>query len=219
MSLFYLSKKVVFVACFFGLFFGCSTSRQNIMMQANKDLASSVLLPEIKAGMLLNINVTVSGIDEIHKEGCNVSQDGYIYLPLLESVDVVGLTIIEVEIKLKALCSQFFVNPQVDVAFSRTRENDFVSPWGYVSVMGNVVKPGRIALPQGRKLKISEAVAMAGGLAPSAKDRSVRLVRQMDDGKYSKEKVNLRSIVAGGKVDQDVELLPGDFIFVPESIF
>ncbi len=177
------------------------------------------IFPKINSGMLLNISVAVAGKDEIYKESCNVSRGGDIYLPLLENVDVAGLTIIEAEKKITELCLEYFVEPQVDISFSRTGQDNFVSPWGYVTVMGNVLEPGRIALPQGRKLKLSEAVALAGGLAPSAKDRAVRLIRQESDGVFTKEKVNLRSIVAGGKVDRDVGLLPGDIIFVPETIF
>lgn len=177
------------------------------------------LLPRISPGMLLNISVEVAGINEIYKESCNVSQDGDIYLPLLKSVDVAGLTVVEAEKKLTELCSQYFREPQVDISFSISGQDGFVSPWGYVTVMGNVVDPKRIALPQGRKLKLSEAVALAGGLAPSAKDRAVVLIRRTADGKVVKKKVNLRSIVAGGKIDRDVELFPSDYIFVPETIF
>ncbi|MCK5528874.1 MAG: SLBB domain-containing protein, partial [Kiritimatiellae bacterium] len=103
--------------------------------------------------------------------------------------------------------------------FSSKGQKNFVSPWGYISVMGNVITPGRIALPQGRKLRLSEAIALAGGLAPSAKDREVRLARRSSSGELVKIKVNLRAIVAGGKIDEDINLKPGDTIFVPETIF
>ena len=179
----------------------------------------SGLSPKINPGMLLNISVEVAGKDEIYKESCNVSRDGDINLPLLKNVAVAGLTIIEAEKRLTELCSHYFVEPQVDISFSRAGQDNFVSPWGYVTVMGNVGNPRRIALPQGRKLKLSEAVALAGGLAPSAKSRSVVLIRRNTDGKIIKQKVNLRSIIARGKIDRDVELLPGDYIFVPETIF
>lgn len=176
------------------------------------------LLPRINPGMLLNISVDVAGINEISKENCNVSRDGDIYLPLLKSVGVAGLTIVEAEKKLTELCSEYFVKPQVDISFSRSEQDKFVSPWGYVTVMGNVVNPQRVSLPQGRKLKLSEAVALSGGLAPSAKSRAVVLIRRSANGKVVKRKVNLRSIL-GGKIDRDVELLPNDYIFVPETIF
>ena len=193
-----------------------------------KDIASdlpvsvpdpSVVSPKINPGMLLNVSVEVAGKDEIFKESCNVSREGNIYLPLLKNVPVVGLTIMEAEKKLTDLCSRYFVAPQVDLAFSRASKDKFISPWGYVTVRGNVVKPQRIALPQGKSLKLSEAVTLAGGLAKSAKDRSVMLIRRSSDGKIVKKKVNLHSIVARGKIDRDVDLLPDDYIFVPETIF
>ena len=188
-----------------------------------KDVTGDVTVnsssPKINPGMLLNISVEVAGKDEIYKESCNVSRDGDINLPLLKNVAVVGLTIVEAEKKLTKLCVEYFVEPQVDISFSRTGQDNFVSPWGYVTVMGNVVKPKRIALPQGKKLKLSEAVTLAGGLAPSAKSRSVVLIRRDATGKIVKKKVNLRSIIARGKIDKDVDLLPNDYIFVPETIF
>jgi protein involved in polysaccharide export with SLBB domain len=241
MHLFYFRKEIYFVVSVLLICCGCRTTSRDIVKSVTDnpgnlvgisevptrlagDISDDVkddgrLFPKIDPGMLLNISVTVAGKDEIYKESCNVSRGGDIYLPLLENVDVAGLTIVEAEKKITELCLQYFVEPQVDISFSRTGQDNFVSPWGYVTVMGNVVNPGRIALPQGRKLKLSEAVALAGGLAPSAKDRAVRLIRQSSSGTFVKEKVNLRSIVAGGKVDRDVALLPGDIIFVPETIF
>ena len=247
MCLFYFSRKIVFVISVFGICCGCSISNRNIDKQISQNLAdlSAIdfedqvmaydpddasegnvaksalrgLSPVINPGMLINISVVVSGRDEINKENCNVSREGDVYLPLIKSVTLSGLTIVEAEKKLTVLCREYFVNPQVDISFSRMGNDSFVSPWGYVTVMGNVVNPQRIALPQGRKLKLSEAVTLTGGLAPSAKDRAVVLIRRAGNGKIIKQKVNLRSIVAKGKIDRDVELLPNDYIFVPETIF
>ena len=134
-------------------------------------------------------------------------------------MSVAGLTVVKAEAKLTKLFSNYIRNPQVDISFSGQGQKNFVSPWGYISVMGNVITPGRIALPQGRKLRLSEAIALAGGLAPSAKDREVRIARRSSSGELVKIKVNLRAIVAGGKIDEDINLKPGDTIFVPETIF
>ncbi len=236
MCVFQEIKKFFVVMCGLLLITGCSTStlreakkvppvvmspvdaEQQVLLN-NEELSNDDVLPHITPGVLLNISVTVAGETEIYKKDNRVSQQGYIYLPLLKDVQIVGLTIPEAEKKLEKLCEQYFKEPQVEISFSRVGQDDFVSPWGYVTVMGNVVTPGRIALPQGRKLHVSEAVALAGGLAPSAKARAIRLTRKTSSGKLIKKKINLHAIVAGGRVDKDIELLPGDIIFVPESIF
>ncbi len=195
------------------------TSEDNGVEDYVADVAVAEYLPIIAPGMLLDVSIAVNGKDEINREKCNVSQEGDVYLPLLKKVNIVGLTIVDAESKLTELCGKYFVNPQVDISFSRGGQDDFISPWGYVTVMGNVITPGRIALSQGRNLRLSEAVARAGGLAPSAKDKAVVLTRRMSDGEVVKQKINLRSIVAGGKIDEDVKLSPGDCVFVPETMF
>jgi protein involved in polysaccharide export with SLBB domain len=84
--------------------------------------------------------------------------------------------------------------------------------------LGRVKKPGRVAIPATRDLTVSMAVQQAGGFDTSAKDTAIRITRSVG-GKTGSREVNLRAVGAQGRVAEDLMLLPGDVVFVPELMF
>ena len=172
--------------------------------------------PRLSPGVRVKVEVTVGGSQEI-EETCSVSTQGELHLPLIKSVPVGGMTREEAVAYLTERYRKFLRDPEVSIVFSAAGEGEGISPWGYVTVMGRVKSPKRIALPGLRGLTLSQAIALAGGLDTSAKDRSVRLTRRKPDGTFDKQTVNLREIVASGRVEEDILLRDGDIIFVPET--
>lgn len=83
-----------------------------------------------------------------------------------------------------------------------------------ISVVGEVQKPR--VVPHRIGLRLSEAVAMAGGLSTRADDADVRIIR----GPLSEPRVYRTSVadLAAGR-GRDVVLVPGDVVFVTESWF
>lgn len=97
------------------------------------------------------------------------------------------------------------------------RDGDFINvpEAGVIYVSGNVNKPG--VFPLKETLKLSQAIAMAGGVAEDSKKKEVVLVRadSPDQAETTKQIVNLYEIEKDpGK---DVILKPYDVILVPES--
>ncbi len=97
------------------------------------------------------------------------------------------------------------------------RDGDFVNvpEVGVFYVSGNVNKPG--AFPLKEATRISQAIAMAGGVMQDSKKKEVVLIRSEgpDQTNTTKETVNLYDIEKDpGK---DVVLKPYDVILVPES--
>src|SRR5437667_11653956 len=87
------------------------------------------------------INIDVVGEKDLSKENLRVSSSGTITFPFLGSVEVKGKTPAEVENLLKEkLGEDYLVNPQVIVTVKEYRSRT-------VSVIGQVNKPGNIALP------------------------------------------------------------------------
>ncbi len=97
------------------------------------------------------------------------------------------------------------------------RDGDFVNvpEAGIIYVSGNVNKPG--AFPLKESLKLSQAVAMAGGAAPDSKKKEVVLQRAdgPDQSASTKQIVNLFEIEKDPS--KDILLKPYDVILVPES--
>ena len=100
------------------------------------------------------------------------------------------------------------------------RPNDtiFVEKIGKVTVLGEVTRPGTFELKD--KLTVLEAIAMAGGFTNIAAINSTRIIREPPSGSKKKViKINVRDVISRGKRERDIELLAGDIIYVPESLF
>ena len=106
-----------------------------------------------------------------------------------------------------------------DVAFELDENPDSISPWGSVTVMGQVKKPGRINIPPTQDLSLSMAIQLAGGLDRSAKETEIIITRISKEGEKKKLKLNLKTAASEGELENDIQLLPDDVIYVPERIF
>jgi len=87
-----------------------------------------------------------------------------------------------------------------------------------VYVFGAVRNPGVIPVKMSKKINILQAIAQAGGLAAGASKSGVTITRKdPKTGKETKIKVNLNDVIKGERTA--VDLLEGDVVYVPESIF
>ena len=96
-----------------------------------------------------------------------VPEDGMINYFFVGDVKVLGKTTTEVEKELKELLDRdYIVNPQVLVEIDKYDEQ-------YVSVAGQVGRPGRVLLPPDHSVDIIEAIAQAGDFTRLAGRRRV----------------------------------------------
>jgi polysaccharide export outer membrane protein len=92
-----------------------------------------------------------------------VSSNGTIQFPFLEEVSVSSITPTELRLKLRELLMKdYFVDPQVTVTVKDYRTE-------FVRVIGQVNKPGPVALTGEQRLDVYDVIAMAGGLTPRAR--------------------------------------------------
>lgn len=185
----------------------------------NSDIRSDADAAVIVPGLTLNIAVLVRGRKEIDESGKRVSEKGDVALPLVGDVQVAGRSLRQATSALIALYSKFYVDPQVIVDFSLDTGPDAVSPWGYVTVLGRVKKPGRIPIPATRNLTVSGAIQRAGGFDTSARDTAIRVTRRMAGGTLEVREVNLRAVGSQGQIAEDVGLGPEDIVYVHERRF
>ncbi|HZE97724.1 MAG TPA: polysaccharide biosynthesis/export family protein [Planctomycetota bacterium] len=82
-------------------------------------------------------------------------------------------------------------------------------------VMGAVQNPRAIEVPVNARMTVSMAVANAGSYTKFASTGSVMVLRHTPYGDVSRKTVNLDSILEG-RVDLDLEVEPGDVVYVPE---
>ena len=140
-----------------------------------------------------------------------VSAQGSINYPLLGSVQVGGLTVSEIEGKLKEqLGKSYLVRPQVNVLVDRANGRR-------VFVLGQVKAPGAIEIPPDEGLTVVQAIVRAGGFSDIAATDRVNILRAAQDGTQVKIVVNVAAIIKGQ--NKDFPLKSDDVISVPETIF
>jgi polysaccharide export outer membrane protein len=139
-----------------------------------------------------------------------VQSDGVISLPLLDQVQVGGLTLAEVDDKITALFSERLRDPEVTVILTNA-----VEPMVYVMGDVGLVKP--VPLRMGRT--VSQAIAHSGGIPRNGAPKSVALVRLEDDGFFTVTYVaeDARTKIDAYVAFQNSVLRPDDLIVVPES--
>jgi len=133
-----------------------------------------------------------------------VRPDGFITLPLINEVQVTGLTTAQVRKTLEEKYKAFLASPLVTI-----RVEAIVSSQVYV--VGQVNNPG--VYPFVGNDTLLQVLLQAGGLTIFAKKRNIRVVRR-DGDKITEYTVDYNAIIKGD-FKQDILLRPGDRVIVP----
>ena len=133
-----------------------------------------------------------------------VRPDGFITLPLVNEVQVTGLTTAELRKQLENKFKEFVRDPIVTV-----RVESIVS--SRVFLVGQVSKPGEY--PINGNDTILQLITRAGGLTIFAQRRDIKTVRRM--GEKITEYVSDYDAIVAGDLKQDIILRPGDRVIVP----
>jgi polysaccharide export outer membrane protein len=136
-----------------------------------------------------------------------VMPDGFVNLQGVGSVYILGMTVPEAVDAMKKAYSGVLHDPIIDVDLT-----DFQKP--YFVVLGQVGKPGQYDLRY--DMTITQGVAVAGGFAPTAKTQLL-LYHPISPTMMEVKRLNIKEILNGKNVNEEVHLSPGDMIFVPEK--
>lgn len=140
-----------------------------------------------------------------------VRPDGKISTPLVEDMVAVGKTSSTLARDIEKALSEYVRSPQVNVIVTQA-----VSASSKVEIVGQVQHPQ--AVPYRAGLTVLDVVLASGGLSDYAAGNRATLKRSIN-GKIQEIKIKLDKLVNHGDVSQNVPLLPGDIIFVPQSRF
>jgi polysaccharide export outer membrane protein len=154
---------------------------EDYLIQMNDILRVDIKSFDEKANQLFNAfntqNVQMGGIlaqgggDPFFMFGYSVDDSGYLELPVLGKIPLVGLTVLQAQNRVQKEVDRYFTEAFVKISLGGIR----------FSVMGEVLRPGKYAVMQNR-LSLLEAVATAGDLKPDANRRRVQLIRQYPGG-------------------------------------
>ncbi len=140
-----------------------------------------------------------------------VRPDGKISTPLVEDMVAVGKTPSELARDIETSLSKYVKSPKVNVVVLVA-----LSIYSQVKVIGQVKEPQ--ALPYHEGMTVLEALLSVKGLSQFAAGNRARIVRTVN-GKQQNIKVKLESLVNNGDLTQNLPLLPGDVLVVPETRF
>jgi len=137
-----------------------------------------------------------------------VASDGSIDFPLCGKLAVAGLQSSGVtEALTRCLANGYLKRPQVSIYVKEFNSKK-------IFVFGEVQKPGTFQYEE--SMSVVQAVTLAGGFASRA-DRNNVSVARLVDGREMRIKVQVADIGLGRAVN--FGLVPGDIVFVPESLF
>jgi polysaccharide export outer membrane protein len=156
------------------------------------------------------VRITVFQEDDMTTES-RISKSGYITLPLLGAVELQGKSVSEATAEIRTrLDKDYIINPQVTLTVM-----EYAQQW--VTVLGEVQKPGQVQMPPEGGLDLLGAIALAGGYTRVADPGNV-IVRRVVDGRDVVLRVNAKRLARDTSVPQFL-VRPGDRISVSESIW
>jgi polysaccharide export outer membrane protein len=150
----------------------------------------------------------IVGEKELPKE-YQVAADGTVSLPYIHVLMASGLEPHEFAKKVRdeLIAQKILVDPSVVVTVKEYRSK-------VVTLLGQVQRPG--SFPLGPGMTLLQAISLSGGFTSIAKADQVTLIRKYQ-GKTTTVLVNVEDIYEGRT--PDIELQPGDRVFVRERIF
>jgi polysaccharide export outer membrane protein len=155
------------------------------------------------------IVIDVFNEETLEEKPYQVAQDGTIDYPLIDRVTVGGLNPEAVAelITLKLIEGEFLKNPQVSVLVKEYHSKR-------IHVLGEVKKPGTFSYQE--DMSVVQAITLAGGFTPLAKETRVSVTRKTDEGEIVFV-VDVKKII--GNKSSNVPLQAGDIVYVPERVF
>ncbi len=204
--------SVVLILAFGFFLIGCNTVPDSIGQSGSAALSREEVEKELMEkpfviGIDDVVNIYVRHNPEISGEFL-VGPEGTMFMPLLGDVQAADLTKADLQKSLTERLSKFIISPEVVVGISQYRSKR-------VYVIGEVLRPGPVMM-KGNILTVWDAIVEAGLPLRTAALWRVHVITPDVEEPVAK-RINLRSIMYGGKLAHDDFLNPGDIVVVPST--
>jgi len=164
-------------------------------------------------GDQLSFQIIEDEDDPVH---LTVTDSGDLQIPYIGRYPAVGKTCKELSLALKTeLEKQYYKQATVIVAVDLKPESR-----GKIYLVGAIGAPGPQDISSQETLTVSKAILRAGGFTGYADEKNVKVTRSAGGGRGDEKTfiINVSEILEHGKSTDDMTLLPGDLIFVPERM-
>ena len=158
------------------------------------------------------LGISVYRAPELSVPTLSVRPDGRISMPLIPDILASGKTPTQLGKELAERLKEYVNDPIVTVMVS-----GFVGPFSrQVRVIGAATEP--MAIPYRDHMTVLDVMIATKGLTKFAAGNRAIIVRTSGE-KRETLKVRLNDLLKDGDIDQNVEMLPGDTLIIPESWF
>ncbi len=134
-----------------------------------------------------------------------VRPDGRIALPLINEVVAAGLTPEELNKKITEESTKYMEDANITVVVREIHSRK-------AFITGEVNKPGPYPLTS--PTTVMQLISLAGGLREYANSKKIVIMRS-ENGRQTSLPFNYKEVASGKKLDQNIELKPGDTVVVP----
>jgi polysaccharide export outer membrane protein len=159
------------------------------------------------------INLSLFGRPELDRPGFRVAPDGTISYLQAQNVKVDGLTIDEARLAVEKGLAPHFRSPRVIIVPQEVASKRY-------TILGKVINRGVATLD--RPITLVEAIANAGGLETGLfEERTIELAdldRSFVSRNGKRLSVDFRRLLQESDMKQNIEIEPGDYIYVASNI-
>ena len=173
-------------------------------LNENSEKIDNVKISEFILGVGDTIEISVYRQDDLRRI-VKIDHSGRIMFPLIGDIQAAGIGIFKLRDEIKERLSKYLVDPQVVVDVSTVQSQK-------IMVLGEVNNPGVFALDT--DMDILEALSKAGGMTKDAKIANVLLIRR-GQGRPDVMSLNLKKVLKGGDISQNLILQNGDIAYLP----
>lgn len=85
-----------------------------------------------------------------------------------------------------------------------------------ITILGSVTKPGPVELPEGKTLRVTDALAAAGGLSIEPRQARIGIARYLPDGRLIPIDIDPKALLVENDLSQNAVLSENDLITVSE---
>jgi polysaccharide export outer membrane protein len=141
-----------------------------------------------------------------------VRPDGKVTTSLVEDIDVAGRTPTMLAREIEEQLSTYINNPRVTVSV-----NNFTGPLSeQVRVIGEATNPSAVNYTE--HMTLLDLMIAVGGLTEFANGNDAKLVRVVN-GQQTTYDINIDDLIRDGDIAENVDMLPGDIVIIPEAWF
>jgi polysaccharide export outer membrane protein len=144
--------------------------------------------------------------------GVQVRPDGKISTPLVEDLQAAGRTPTELARDIEVVLLDFIRSPVVTVIMQ-----GFVGEGQQqIRVVGQAAAPRALQYRQG--MTVLDVMIEVGGLSEFAAGNRAKIIRK-SNGEQIEIRVRLDDLLNDGQIEENIAMIPGDVLIIPESWF